>query len=163
MFTTRRHFATLISGSLAAAGLVGGLPALAAGDDGDSPNVFFSPHGRPYRAPAGAPYPIVNWFKDANLKGDGKLSLDEFVADAAAFFAVLDLKGEGVLGANEIAIYEHNIAPEVLGMRVTVYADGRTRVRSSNSTSAARAVAGSVRPDGRRADGTGQSGFRSAK
>ncbi|HTX50761.1 MAG TPA: hypothetical protein VME40_15375 [Caulobacteraceae bacterium] len=129
MFTTRRGFAALVSGSVAAAGLVGGLPALAQDDDGGGlPNVFFSPHGRPYRAPGGAPYPVVDWFKDANRKGDGKLTLDEFVADAAAFFAVLDLRGGGVLGPEEIAIYEHNIAPEVLGMRVTVYADGRSRV-----------------------------------
>jgi len=135
MFTTRRRFAALISGSIAA-GLVGGLPALAqVEEDGDSPNVFFSPHGRPYRAPAGAPYPIVTWFRDANRKGDGKLSLDEFVTDAAAFFSVLDLRGDGVLDASEIAVYEHNIAPEVLGMRVTVYADGRTRVRPANSAS----------------------------
>jgi hypothetical protein len=133
MFTTRRRFATLISGSLAAAGLVRGLPAFASGDDDDDDdgpaNVFFSPHGRPYRAPAGAPYPVVDWFKDANRKGDGKLGLDEFVADAAAFFAFLDLKGAGELGTQEIAVYEREIAPEVLGMRVTVYSDGQRRVR----------------------------------
>jgi EF hand len=128
MFTTRRRFATLVSGSLAAAGVVYGLPALARGDDDSPPNVFFSPHGRPYRAPRGAPYPVVDWFKDADRNGDGKLDRDEFVADAAAFFAFLDLTGAGVLDTSEISFYEQRIAPEVLGMRVTVYADGRQRV-----------------------------------
>jgi hypothetical protein len=129
MHTTRRRFVTLASGSLAAAGLAGTLadPAFAAADD-TAPNVFFSPHGRPYRAPQGAPYPVVDWFKDADRNGDGKIDRDEFVADAEAFFTFLDVRGDGVLDADEISFYEHRIAPEVLGMRVTVYADGRMRV-----------------------------------
>jgi len=127
MFTTRRRFATLASGSLLAAGL---LPAaaLAQADRGDPPNVFISPAGRPYRAPAGAPYPVADWFRDADRNGDGKLDAGEFEADAAAFFDFLDQKGDGVLDADEVAFYEHRIAPEVRGMRVTVYADARTVV-----------------------------------
>ena len=126
MFTTRRRFTGWLSGSLAAGGLFHAVPALARGGDDDGPpNVFFSPHGRPYRAPPGAPYPVVDWFKDADRNGDGKVAIDEFLADAAAFFDVLDLKGQGVLGASEIAVYEQKIAPEVLGMRVTVYASER--------------------------------------
>ena len=126
MFSTRRRFVTLVSGSLALGGLAAGLPALAR--DEAAPNVFISPHGRPYRAPARAPYPVVDWFKAADRNGDGKLDRDEFVADAAAFFAFLDQRGDGELDAQEVAYYEHRIAPEVLGMRVTVYADGRMRV-----------------------------------
>jgi hypothetical protein len=130
MFTTRRRFATLISGSLATAGLARSVPAFAQGDiTADPPNVFFSPHGRPFRAPAGAPYPVADWFRQADRNGDGKLDRDEFIADATAFFNVLDVKGDGALDADEISFYEHRIAPEVLGMRVTVYADGRMRVR----------------------------------
>jgi len=125
MVLTRRRFGGLFSSALSAAGLAPCWPALARGADDDGPaNVFFSPHGRPYRAPAGAPYPVADWFKDANRKGDGKLGLDEFVADAGAFFDVLDLNGDGVLDAREITLYEHAVAPEVLGMRVTVYASG---------------------------------------
>jgi hypothetical protein len=131
MFATRRRFASLVSGSLAAAGLAGGLPAWARGDDDGPPNVFFAPHGRPYRAVTGAPYPVVDWFKDADRNGDGKLGRDEFVADAAAFFDVLDVNRDGMLDADDIAFYEHSIAPEVLEMRVTVYADGRMRVRAA--------------------------------
>jgi hypothetical protein len=130
MFSNRRRFITLASGSLAAAGLIGGMPALARGERDDGlPNVFISPHGRPYRAPAGSPYPIVDWFKAADRNGDGKLDRDAFVADAAAFFAFLDQKGDGALDADEVAFYEHRIAPEVLGVRVTVYADGRMRTQ----------------------------------
>lgn len=130
MFATRRRFATLVSGSVAAAGLAAGLPVWARGDDDDGPpNVFFSPHGRPYRAVSGAPYPVADWFKDADGNGDGKLDKAEFVANAAAFFDYLDLNKDGALDASDIAFYEHNIAPEVLGMRVTVYADGQMRVR----------------------------------
>jgi hypothetical protein len=130
MFATRRGFASLVSGSLAAAGLASGLPAWARGGDDDGPpNVFFSPHGRPYRAVSGAPYPVVDWFKDADRNGDGKLDRAEFVADAAAFFDYLDMNKDGALDTSDVAFYEHNIAPEVLGMRVTVYADGTQRVR----------------------------------
>ena len=30
------------------------------------PNVFISPAGEPFRAPAGAPYPVAAWFVRAN-------------------------------------------------------------------------------------------------
>ena len=122
MTPTRRRLATLAFASLGAAGLVRGWPAAARGrPEDDLPNVFFSPHGRPYRAAPGAPYPVVDWFAEADRNGDGKIDRDEFLADAAAFFAVLDLDGDGVLRADEIALYEHQIAPEIIGQRVTVY------------------------------------------
>jgi hypothetical protein len=132
MFASRRRFAALVSGSLAAGGVATALPAWARGGDDDGPpNVFFSPHGRPYRAVTGAPYPVVDWFKEADHNGDGKLDRAEFVADAAAFFDVLDMNKDGELDASDVAFYEHNIAPEVLGLRVTVYANGLWRVRAS--------------------------------
>jgi hypothetical protein len=129
MPNTRRRLIALASGFVAASGLVAAArPALARSGDGDSvPNVFVSPHGRPFRAPAGAPYPVVDWFRAADRNGDGKLDRDEFVADAAAFFAFLDMNGDGALDGADIDFYEHRIAPEVLGVQVTVYADGRMR------------------------------------
>jgi hypothetical protein len=78
---------------------------------------------------SGAPYPVANWFKDADRNGDGKLDKAEFVADAAAFFDYLDLNKDGALDTADISFYEHNIAPEVLGVRVAVYADGTWRMR----------------------------------
>ncbi|HEY1426424.1 MAG TPA: EF-hand domain-containing protein [Caulobacteraceae bacterium] len=129
MFATRRRFAAMVSGSIAAAGLLPGAPARARGADEGPPNVFFSPHGRPFRAVSQAPYPVADWFKQADRNGDGKLDREEFVADAAAFFDALDQNADGALGPEDIAFYERSIAPEVLGMRVTVLASGELRVR----------------------------------
>ena len=124
MRLTRRRFGAFVSGALVGSAL-GAAPALGSESASDlPPNVFFSPHGRPFRAPSGAPYPVIDWFTQADRNGDGKVSLDEFVADAGAFFAVLDLDGDGALNSTEVAIYEHNIAPEILGIRVNVYAGG---------------------------------------
>ena len=96
-----------------------------ADDDTGLPNTFISPCGKPFRAAAGAPYPVVDWFKAADKNGDGKLDRAEFVADAAAFFTVLDLNGDGVLSHYEVAVYEQRIAPEILGAGLSVGAAGR--------------------------------------
>jgi hypothetical protein len=104
---------------VAALAVVGAGAAGAAGDD-DWPNVFISPCGQPFRARPGAPYPVVDWFKQVDKDGDGKIERAEFVADAEAFFKVLDKNGDGVVDSYEVAIYEHNIAPEVLGFNVPV-------------------------------------------
>lgn len=96
-----------------------------ADDDDDDlafPNVFFSPHGQPFRARASAPYPVVDWFKQADKNGDGKIDHAEFLADAEAFFKTVDRNGDGVLSRHEVSLYEHNIAPEILGGRVKVSA-----------------------------------------
>lgn len=82
------------------------------------PNVFFSPCGKPFRAKAGAPYPVVDWFKAVDADADGKIDHAEFMTDAAAFFKFLDRNGDTVISPQEVAFYEQRIAPEVLGMRV---------------------------------------------
>jgi hypothetical protein len=125
MLHTRRQFARSLAFGSAALSL--GLPALSLAQDrdgdifasGETPaNVFISPCGRPFRAKAGEPYPMGLWFKMADANGDGKLDHAEFVADAMAFFKILDRDGDGVLSPPEITFYEQRIAPEVLGMRV---------------------------------------------
>jgi len=111
---------------LSGAAALAAAPALARpappDDDDLPPNVFISPCGQPFRAPERAPYPVVAWFKQANKAGDGKLTKTELVADAAAFFDVLDRSHNGVLDPFDIQFYERRIAPEVLGVRVDVTA-----------------------------------------
>ena len=98
-------------------------------DDDDAPeNVFFSPHGQPFRARTGAPYPVVDWFKQADKNGDGKIDKAEFLADAEAFFKLIDHNGDGVLSHYEVTVYEHNVAPEILGARVQVSDTGAARL-----------------------------------
>ena len=99
--------------------------AAADDDEGGLPNTFISPCGKPFRAASGAPYPVADWFRQADKNGDGRLDRAEFVADAAAFFAVLDLNGDGVLSHYEVAVYEQRIAPEILGVAPRVGAAER--------------------------------------
>ena len=120
MTSTRRQFARTLTAATGAVGLFGAARALAQDDDDTPPNVFISPCGKPFRAPMAAPYPVVDWFKQADKNGDGKLDHAEFMADTEAFFKVLDLNGDGVLDGYEISIYEHRVAPEILGFRVDV-------------------------------------------
>ncbi len=76
--------------------------------------LFISPAGEPFRAPAEAPYPVAAWFSGADTNHDGALSRDEFVADAVRFFAVLDADHNEVLDGFEVSTYEKKIAPEIL-------------------------------------------------
>ncbi|HEY2660417.1 MAG TPA: hypothetical protein VGI79_11890 [Caulobacteraceae bacterium] len=116
MTSSRRQFASMLIGGVAATGLFAATRVFAQDDDVDSLlNVFISPSGKPFRAPAGAPYPVVAWFKEADKNADGKIDHGEFMADAEAFFKVLDINGDNVLSGYEIAVYERRIAPEILG------------------------------------------------
>lgn len=118
MTTPRWPSGSLFAASiLLAAGGTLGAPT-SAGDDDSTPNVFISPCGQPFRARAGAPYPVADWFKGADKNADGRLDRAEFVADAEAFFKVLDRNGDGVLNRYEVAIYEQRVAPEIVGIRV---------------------------------------------
>jgi len=76
-------------------------------------NVFFSPAGQPFRAPAGKPYPVDAWFNQADTDHDGKLSQAEFMADSVAFFNTLDVNHDGFINSPENTRYENQIAPEI--------------------------------------------------
>ena len=115
MTLSRRTFGGIFAGMVAASAV----PAMAFGPD-DWPNVFIAPMGKPFRAKAGAPYPVVDWFKAADKNGDGKIDHAEFIADAGAFFDLLDVNHDGILSSYEVVAYERGVAPEILGLTVTV-------------------------------------------
>ncbi|MDE2562944.1 MAG: hypothetical protein KGL48_11930 [Sphingomonadales bacterium] len=75
--------------------------------------VFISPSGEPFRAPVGQPYPVAQWFAEADANHDGKLTSTEFMVDFMKFFDSLDVNHDRQLDAGEIARYEREIAPEV--------------------------------------------------
>ena len=77
--------------------------------------LFISPCGEPYRGRPGEPYPVVLWFKQADLNHDGVIDRAEFRADHAGFFDALDGDGDGVLDGPEMAFYERTVVPDVLG------------------------------------------------
>lgn len=75
--------------------------------------LFIAPSGEPFRAIAGAPYPVASWFAQADANHDGRIDLGEFNADFMRFFDRLDTNHDGMLSSAEIKAYETNIAPEV--------------------------------------------------
>ena len=78
--------------------------------------LFISPAGKPFRAGPGDPYPVAQWFADADADHDGKLTRAELRQDAAAFFHELDVDKDGVIDGPEVFRYEHSVAPEILGL-----------------------------------------------
>jgi len=125
MYSTRRQFSLMLALATAASGLAA--PAWPADEDYSGyGNVFISPHGKPFRAKLDAPYPVVDWFHEADKNADGKIARTEFMADAEAFFVVLDRRHQGRIDNFDIQNYEHNICPEVLGLRVEMGDAGRS-------------------------------------
>ena len=87
------------------------------------PNVFISPAGEPFRAAAGAPYPVADWFARADADHDGRLSREEFRADALAFFGKLDTNHDGIIDGAELGRYEQDVAPEILPKIESLHAE----------------------------------------
>ncbi|WP_375397559.1 protease inhibitor I42 family protein [uncultured Sphingomonas sp.] len=93
--------------------LAGTLPPAArsssASDDRPRGPLFISPMGEPFRGPD----PISMWFDRADANRDGWITEDEFVADAARFFGVLDRGRDGEIDPDDIEHYETVVAPEI--------------------------------------------------
>jgi Ca2+-binding EF-hand superfamily protein len=82
--------------------------------DGNNLNVFFSPSGQPFRGKPEDPYPEAAWVAQADTNHDGKISYDEFIADATQFFNLLDVNHDGFISSPENTNYENKVAPEIL-------------------------------------------------
>lgn len=90
--------------------------------------VFISPMGEPFRRSQGPGEPVDRWFTGADTDHDGALSVIEFQADAARFYAALDVNHDNEIDPQEIIRYETEIAPEVqTGMRMATFGNPNRR------------------------------------
>jgi hypothetical protein len=78
--------------------------------------LFISPMGEPFRG-RGDEDQVARWFSGADRDHDGRLTLAEFVADAARFFKTLDQDHDGQIAGAEIDHYEYDVVPEASGLR----------------------------------------------
>jgi hypothetical protein len=71
--------------------------------------LLYSPNGEPLAGgPLGHPGcrdAMAQWFDRVDANGDGKIDLDEFLADAARQFAVMDLDHDGIVTPAALAAY----------------------------------------------------------
>ncbi len=75
--------------------------------------LFISPMGEPFRAPARSGAAQDLWFTGADADGDGRITLAEFQRDATRVFAVLDRGKDGEIDPDDIAYYENVLVPEI--------------------------------------------------
>lgn len=80
---------------------------------GPRTQLFISPAGQPFRAPADQPYPVVAWFAQADGDRDGRLTRDEFRADAEVWFKALDANADGQIDMPEATRWEEVLVPEI--------------------------------------------------
>ncbi len=78
------------------------------------PLLFISPAGEAFRGAPGGPPPITLWLAQADSDKDGRLSRDEFLADARAFMARLDADRDGSVTPFETQTYQMANARETL-------------------------------------------------
>ncbi|HUO22788.1 MAG TPA: hypothetical protein VMU59_09770 [Caulobacteraceae bacterium] len=103
-------------GLLAAWAMAWGASGARAADSDDIQTdqlIFISPAGEAFSAPVTDPYPVVKWFARMDKKGDGKVDIDEFRADAMHVFDALDRDHDGLLDSGEIHAYEGYLVPIV--------------------------------------------------
>ena len=109
--------------------------------------LFISPMGEPFRAEPDKGAPQELWFAGADANHDGALTVAEFEADAARFFAVLDQRKDGEIDPDDIEYYETVLAPEI-------------RVGGAGAGGGTGARDGGRRGGGRRGGGGGGGGRR---
>lgn len=76
--------------------------------------LFVSPMGEPFRGDdTEGRRPEAHWFAGADTDGDGRITLAEMRGDAARFFALLDVRGDGEIDPDDIDRYETGLLPEI--------------------------------------------------
>jgi Ca2+-binding EF-hand superfamily protein len=75
--------------------------------------LFISPMGEPFRPKSREDDGLADWFQQADLNHDGKLTLEEMQKDADRFFALLDVNHDGEIDPDEVTRYEEVVAPEI--------------------------------------------------
>ena len=94
---------------------------------------FISPMGEPFRAHSPTDDTLADWFAQADRNHDAVLTVDEMVADAARFYALLDADHNGEIDPDEIANYEWEVAPDIQIMSKTRRAPGGASAPPSHS------------------------------
>ena len=92
--------------------------------------VFISPMGEPFRRAQAPGEPNERWFAGADGDHDGGVTVVEFQADAARFYATLDVNSDGEIAPDEMIRYETQVAPEVqAGIGMAIVRNNRRRLR----------------------------------
>ena len=78
--------------------------------------LFISPMGEPFRATEPGQHGIDLWFAGADADHDGKMSRDEYMADATRFFSRLDANQDDSATSAESTALLERYAPEALGV-----------------------------------------------
>ena len=117
--------------------------------------LFIAPSGEPFRAIAGAPYPVAAWFAQADANHDGRIDLGEFNADFMRFFDRIDTNHDGMLSSAEIKAYETDLAPEVAADYGASFVSGPHRASGGGGGGGS---GGGRRGSGESADGSSMGG-----
>jgi len=80
--------------------------------------LFIAPSGQPYRSKPGEPYPVVVWFNATDKNHDGKIDREEFKAEAEEFFHKLDVRKNGAIDDEIVALYEKKVVPEIINANI---------------------------------------------
>jgi len=78
------------------------------------PSLFISPMGESFRANATGARGVDLWFTEADTNYDTRISRDEFIANANAFFAQVDASQDGYLTSVKDTAYWQRTAPELV-------------------------------------------------
>jgi hypothetical protein len=105
-------------------------------DRGERGALFVSPMGQPFRAaPDSGQAPILVWLQHADTDGDERISRDEFMSEALAFFADdLDTNRDQTVIPLESTEFRRLHAPEVLTMNTAPVAVASPRERRESAT-----------------------------